>query len=254
MANGRGVVVGASLRAMPEQEVPVDPSQPEGLRSAALLGRSRVAPTTSLSSLRHTILVRLRHDGPSSPEELAAALGASRTGVLQQLRALESAGLVAREAVRHGVGRPRHIYDVTADAQDLFPTNYDGLAAGLLVAIGAVGGDELIDEVFAARRQQLGERIRQRFDERLGTGATLAERTNELARIQDEQGYLCEAIEGDGIIELRECNCAIFDVAIATDAACRAELELFRDVLGANVVRQSHIASGDRCCSYVVSE
>jgi predicted ArsR family transcriptional regulator len=239
---------------MPEQELPVDPSDPEGLRSAALLGRPRTAPITSLSSLRHAILLALRHDGPSSPEQLAAALGASRTGVLQQLRALEGAGLVMREAVRHGVGRPRHIYDVTADAQDLFPTNYDGLAAGLLVAIGAVGGDELIDEVFAARRQQLGERIRRRFDERLGEAASLLDRTRELARIQDEQGYLCEAIETDHVIELRESNCAIFDVARGTEAACRAELELFREVLGANVVRESHIASGDRCCSYRISE
>ncbi len=33
-------------------------------------------------------------------------------------------------------------------------------------------------------------------------------------------------------------------------AACRAELRLFREVLGAKVVRESHIAAGDRCCSY----
>src|SRR5919198_5726840 len=130
--------------------------------------RPSVPMPVSLSSLRHAILVRLRHDGPSSPEQLAAALNASRTGVLQQLRALETARLVARQTVRHGVGRPRHIYDVTPDAQDLFPTNYDGLAASLLVAIGAVGGDELIEDVFAARRRQLGERIRRELRERVG--------------------------------------------------------------------------------------
>jgi predicted ArsR family transcriptional regulator len=239
---------------MPEQELRVGSPDPAGLPLVAPYERPRGVTAASLSSLRHAILVRLRRDGPSSPEQLAAALGASRTGVLQQLRGLEAAGLVAREAVRHGVGRPRHIYDVTADAQDLFPTNYDGLAAALLMAIGAVGGDELIDEVFAARQQQLGERIRQRLDERLGPAATLLDRTRELARIQDEQGYLCEAIDADDGLELRECNCAIFDVARQTDAACRAELELFRDVLGANVVRRSHIASGDRCCSYVIRE
>ena len=31
------------------------------------------------------------------------------------------------QAERHGVGRPRHLYDVTPDAQDLFPADYDGL-------------------------------------------------------------------------------------------------------------------------------
>jgi DeoR family transcriptional regulator, suf operon transcriptional repressor len=214
-------------------------------------GRPRTGAAASVSSLRHTIVVRLRQDGPTSPEQLATALGASRTGVLQQLRALESARLVARQTVRHGVGRPRHIYDVTPEAQDLFPTNYEGLASGLLLAIGAVGGDDLLEEVFAARRRQMGQLIRQRLEERLGPAASLADRVRELAVIQDEQGYLCEATDAaDGAIELRECNCAIYDVAQQTHAACDAELELFRDVLGAQIVRQTHIASGDRCCSY----
>src|SRR5688572_24594004 len=70
------------------------------------------------SGLRRALLLRLRHDGPTSPEDLASQLGVSRTGVLQQLHALEEAGLVSRQAVRHGVGRPRHVYDVTAAAQD----------------------------------------------------------------------------------------------------------------------------------------
>src|SRR5436309_3989649 len=98
------------------------------------------------SSLRRDLLYRLRLDGPSSPDQLAGRLGASRTGVLQQLRALESTNLVSRQTVRHGVGRPRHLYDVTVDAQDLFPSNYDGLAAGLLAAIEAVGGGDLLEQ------------------------------------------------------------------------------------------------------------
>ena len=82
----------------------------------------------------------------------------SRTGVLQQLHALETAGLVSRQAVRHGVGRPRHVYDVTDAAQDLFPTNYDGLASGLLAAIRAIGGEELVDGVFDERRRMTRDR------------------------------------------------------------------------------------------------
>ena len=115
------------------------------------------------SNLRRDLLLRLRLDGPSSPDQLAERVGASRTGVLQQLRALEAARLVSRQTVRHGVGRPRHLYDVTPDAQDLFPSNYDALAAGLLAAIEAIGGDDLLDQVFAARRQQLGDRVRERI-------------------------------------------------------------------------------------------
>ena len=124
------------------------------------------------SALRRELLVRLRRDGPSSPDHLATALGASRTGVLQQLRALEAANLVRRETVRHGVGRPRHVYDVTDHAQDLFPAAYDGLATGLLAAIRLVGGEGLVDEVFEARRRMTTERVRERLAERLPAGAS----------------------------------------------------------------------------------
>ena len=226
-------------------------------RRAAVPTTPPQAPAGSTSAsprvLRREILLRLRRGGPASPDQLAAAIGASRTGVLQQLRALEATHFVSRQTVRHGVGRPRHLYDVTPDAQELFPSNYDGLAAGLLAAIGAVGGDQLVEQVFQARRRQIGERVRRDLDERVGADAPLVDRVRALAVLQDEQGYLADAVlEPDGTIRLREHNCAILDVARGEAAACQAELELFREVLGAEVVRETHIASGDRCCSYRV--
>lgn len=203
------------------------------------------------STLRRSILVHLRQAGPTSPDALAAALGASRTGVLQQLHALEAANLVGHATERHGVGRPRHVYDVTPDAQELFPADYDGFAAGLLKAIDEVGGPDLLEDVFAARRRQIGHRIRETLAGRLQPGASLADRVRELAVIQDEAGYLAEWYVGDdGAVRLRENNCAIYHVAQGTHAACEAELELFRELLGPDVVRETHIASGDRCCTY----
>ena len=223
---------------------------------------SRVGPAPSAppsgappGALRREILIRLRRDGPSSPDQLAAAIGASRTGVLQQLRALEATHFVSRQTIRHGVGRPRHLYDITEDAQELFPTNYDGLAAGLLAAIDAVGGEALIEQIFEARRRQAGERVRSLIDDRVEPSGCLFDRVSALAAIQNEQGYLATAVlDPDGTIRLREHNCAILDVARTQPTACQAEIDLFRDVLGVEVVRESHIVAGDRCCSYHVSD
>jgi predicted ArsR family transcriptional regulator len=153
------------------------------------------------------------------------------------------------------VGRPRHLYDVTADAQDLFPSNYGALAAGLLAAIEAVGGDDLLEQVFAARRRQLGDRVREQVADRIGDGASLFERVRELAVVQADQGYLADTTaDDDGAIWLREHNCAIYHIAQGSPAACQAELELFTEILGADVVREQHIASGDRCCTYRIAE
>jgi predicted ArsR family transcriptional regulator len=229
--------------------MPVPQLGPRADATAPAAGGAAAAP--SGSALRRAILVHLRQAGPTSPDGLATALSASRTGVLQQLHALETANLVGHSTERHGVGRPRHLYDVTPDAQDLFPADYDGLAAGLLAAIAEVGGPDLLEDIFAARRRQIGHRLRQSLAGRVAPDADLVDKVRALAVLQDEAGYLAEWYVGeDGAVRLRENNCAIYHVARETGAACAAELQLFRDILGVEVVRESHIASGDRCCTY----
>jgi len=203
-------------------------------------------------ALRRAILVYLRRTGAASPDAIATAIGASRSGVAGQLRALEGAGLVTRTAVRHGVGRPRHLYDVTPDAQGLFPSNYEGFAAGLIAAIVELGGDDLLEDVMAARSRQAGTALRDGLAAMLPADAPLADRVRELARLQDGLGYLAEVEVGDDAIRLVQHNCAVHAIAVSNGAACRAELAMFRALLGPGVERECHIMDGDRCCTYRV--
>jgi predicted ArsR family transcriptional regulator len=206
-----------------------------------------------LDPTARAIIGLLCESGALSPETVAGRLGLSRTGALLRLRELADRGLVKRHAVRHGVGRPRHLYDVTPAAHASLPAAYDGLATTLLESLVAVGGEELVEAVFRARRQILASRIRARLAERLEHGAPLEARVRELAVIQDDAGYLCRAgLATDGAIELREHHCAILGAADGHDAACRAEAELFAEVLEARVTRISHIPSGDRACAFRV--
>jgi predicted ArsR family transcriptional regulator len=213
------------------------------------------------TSTRKAILFALRRDGPLSPDGLVSRLGISRTAVLQQLRGLESGGLVERRAVRHGVGRPRHLYEVTPEAQVAFPSSYDRLSQSLLQAIESVGGRGMLDEVFRARRALLTETARERLTAEGLADAPLADRVALLARIQDELGYLASAevvrdAEGapTGVVRLSEHNCAIHAIATEHPDACKCEISWFRDVLGARVVRETHIAAGARACKYRIEE
>ncbi len=205
------------------------------------------------SALRREILYALRTAGAASPDQIADTIGASRTGVLQQLHTLELAGLVTKTVLRHGVGRPRHVYDLTVTAQALVPANYGALAEAVLDAVRRIGGEELVQQVFEARRAALKERLQKRLAERLPRSASLWERVSEVASFQDENGYLGRATrEPDGTIRLCEHNCAISAVSGSNQEACDAELALFSEVLGARLVRESHIVSGARSCTYRV--
>ncbi len=200
------------------------------------------------------ILLALRRQGPLSPDLLAAEFRVSRTAILQQLRTLESDGLVQRQSLRHGVGRPRHLYDVTERAQPFLPASYDRLSLSLVDAVGDVGGAELLDRVFEARRAAQVRKIRERFRSRGLGAAPLVVRARELTVIQAEQGYMSELVEDDGTLRLVEHNCPIHEVAAEAPAACEAEVRLFAEVLGVDVVRERHIAGGGRSCVYVFRE
>ncbi len=211
---------------------------------------SRPATLPTPAALRRAILLHLRRNGRCSTDAVAVALGSSRTAVAAQLRALESAGLVAKSVENHGVGRPRNLFDVTAEAQGLFPSNYEGLAGGLIAAILEVGGERLIEDVFAARRRQAEATLRQHLEDALPPDATITDRVVALARVQDSQGYLAEAVVDGDAVRLVQHNCALHDVARNLPAACAAELDLFRGLLGPGLIREQHIGSGDRCCAY----
>lgn len=220
------------------------------VRTSSPLASPSPGPGAS-STLRREVLYSLRTGGPAPPDQIAQSVGASRTGVLQQLRTLETAGLVSRSLNRHGVGRPRHVYDLTPAAQELFPANYGALAQSFLAAIRQIGGEELIKSVFEARRYLLKNRIERRLVENLPPEASLWDRTREVAGYQDETGYLGRAVLGeDGTIRLSEHNCAISGVSGPYPIACEEELRLFGEVLGATVTRECHIASGGRSCTY----
>ncbi|HEY8199398.1 MAG TPA: hypothetical protein VIF44_06465, partial [Candidatus Limnocylindrales bacterium] len=199
------------------------------------------------SSAQQAVLIVIRRIGPASPDALAAAMGISRSAAVAHLRMLAAVGLVSRDVERHGVGRPRHRYDLTAAAQTLLPSNYASLATDLLDALEVVADEAVVDAVFAERRRRQAALIMARFADRGLDEAPLQERVRELAVIQDEQGYLCDcaataargpddARPADGLsaedpivdsragpeaIQMRQANCAIYDVATQHPQACQ---------------------------------
>lgn len=242
----------APVDPLVQAETTVPPTPANG-RRAGRRGRNGDVGPDALDVTDRAILGLLCESGAVSPETVAGRLELSRTGALLRLRELADRGLVERHAVRHGVGRPRHLYDVTPAGHASLPAAYDGLAATLFESIAAVGGDALTRSVLEARRRILAGRLGARLAERLGPDAPLEARVRELATFQDEAGYLCRAeLATDGVLELREHHCAILGVIEGSDAICQTEAELFADVLDARVTRVSHIPSGDRACSFRV--
>ena len=191
----------------------------------------------------------LKVKGPMMADELSKHIEISTVGVRGHLTSLERDGLVSFQTERRGVGRPRYVYSLTDQGDEMFPRTYPQVANGLLDALRSLDGEIAIDRIFEKRTEWLAPQYSSRMMDK-----ALSERVAELAAIRTEEGYMAdwEQVSEDEFL-LREQNCAIFQLANKTPQACSFELELFRRVLdGASVNRDDHMMSGDGMCTYVI--
>lgn len=205
--------------------------------------------TIGTSATRRAILLALLREGPLAPDTLATRVGLSRTAVLHQLRALAAVGLVTRTSLRHGVGRPRHLYDVTAQGQGMIDSRYPGLSRAVVEGIRAVGGPELEAQVLDSICQAQVQRIRRSLEQAGVAEAPLRVRLDHLVAYQASQGFMGEVTNG-AALRLHQRTCPFYRVLEDLPTLCDVQLELLRDALDASVSREASIASGDRCCVY----
>jgi len=200
---------------------------------------------------RRQILGYLKQHGRATVEEIATAIGITSMGVRRHLLALENADLVGMELERRPMGRPTHIYQLTASAEALFPQTYHQLALQILDSIVELEGEHQLAQLFECRKQKLLAAYADRLQ-----GKGLQARVAAVAQIMTENGYMAEWKEMEGGYAIVEHNCAISRVAQCYAQACDCELQFINELLGPDVevTRKSHIASGDICCAYRVRE
>lgn len=203
-----------------------------------------------LASTRNHILKLLRTRGGMTANALAGELHITAMGVRRHLSVLEREEHVQIEMQRRQVGRPTFVYTLTEHAQDLFPKNYHTLANQFLDAVQEQSGENAVQSLFDARMNLLLKQYRPRMDGK----QTLADRIAELAKIQDEAGYMAVWEKTANGFLLKEQNCAIYRIACRFQEACQFEIELFKQLLDADITRVEHQVKGDRTCTYLVRE
>ncbi len=202
----------------------------------------------TLGTSREEIVHQLRGRGGVSADELAAALGVSKQCVRKHLDVLEREGYVEHAAERGDRGRPAHVFRLTGKAEELFPRRYDLLAKAVLRQVGEVWGERGLNTVFCGCAGETIASFRPHL-EGLGFDA----RVRRLTELLAESGYEAEAEKlGDGSYLLTEWNCPQAEVAREYRQLCDQELIVYRELLGAEVFRESRIAGGATRCSYRV--
>lgn len=198
------------------------------------------------------ILFQLKSRGPADTLALAAALAISRQAALQHLERLVAGGLVAFEDQKRGVGRPRRVWSLTEAAQARFPDTHAQLTLEMLEGLRAEFGEAGLERLIA-RREQATSRA---YAEAMASAESLADRVARLAKFRTAEGYMADwSPDPGGGFLLVENHCPICAAAAACQGFCRAELQVFQEVLGpdAKVERTEHILAGARRCAYQIT-
>ncbi|MCB0205138.1 MAG: transcriptional regulator [Anaerolineae bacterium] len=202
--------------------------------------------TLQLQPTRRKILLALKKSGGMTAGELSELLGMTAMGIRRHLTTLERDGLVMFDTQQRGFGRPSYLFELTPQAENLFPKTYHILTNELL---GYLDEDEL-GRIFEQRSQRRIRVGRARL-----SGLDTNEKVAELARMLDEEGYLAEAEQSSpNTWTIHLFNCALLDIAHRFRQACSSELELVRTLLPeAEVQRVHYMMNGDASCTYRIT-
>ncbi len=207
-------------------------------------------------STKDDILTYLLKRGEATAHDLAKHFEVSAQAIRRHLKDLETEELIEHRVVQEGMGRPNHLYQVSAKGRDRFPHKYDEFALSLLNTLSETVGK---DQVGTLLRKQW-ERKALEYRDRVGTGH-LADRVARLVQLRMAEGYMSEWHEvndgdvrqpGSGYV-ITEYNCAISHIAESFPSICGHELEMFQMALGDCSVERTHwLVQGEHRCGYLV--
>jgi len=189
----------------------------------------------------------LRNKQGASIDEMASAVGVTRTAVRQHLAALMRDGLVAGGETRPTGGRPEQLYVLSPQGREEFPRRYSWFAQLLIEAMQREHGT-------SGLRVRLG-RIAAAVVAQIRQGApaigSRREKVQALAGLMDNLGYdahTARDLEGAPTIEAD--NCVFHELATKNPEICHFDLALLSGYTGSKVTLHECMARGGHVCRF----
>ena len=199
-------------------------------------------------STRGQIVTLLRQSG-RTVEDLARALDLTDNGVRAHLAILERDGIVRqRGSVRRssGGGKPAYIYELTEEAEDLFPKAYEPVLSRLLDVLSNRVGSEESEELL----KSVGRRLAEEHSVRTNDAHA---RLESAVEIFNELGGLAELEERDGTLVIRGYSCPLAGVTPDHPEVCRMAETLITELAGVPVYEHCDRGERPRCCFEVAT-
>jgi predicted ArsR family transcriptional regulator len=195
-------------------------------------------------STRGRIVMLLRRSG-RTVEELANSQGLTDNGVRAHLAVLERDGIVRqRGSVRRGSGggKPAYLYELTPEAEELFPKAYEPTLRRLLEVLAERMGPEDTDALLTAVGRGLVE------GKTIPTDGTTRARLEAAVGVLNELGGLAQLEERDGAYLIQGYSCPLAALTPEHPEVCRMAETMLTEVAGVSVYERCERGERPRCC------
>ncbi|HJQ78576.1 MAG TPA: HTH domain-containing protein [Lacipirellulaceae bacterium] len=198
---------------------------------------------------RRKLLMRhlLRNKSGASIDELARAIGVTRTAVRQHLAALLRDALIAPGSERPTGGRPERLFVLTKEGREAFPRHYSWFAQLLIEAIAREHGNSGL----RVRLGRIASAVVAELRQRLPVKASRRQKVEQVSTLMDELGYDARTgkdIAGAPTIEAD--NCVFHELAMKNPEVCQFDLSLLSGLTGSKVDLTECMARGGHVCRF----
>ena len=200
-----------------------------------------------MKSTRDRILQALLRQPRRTINELAEAVGINPISVRHHLTNLQVEGLVAAEEERHGVGRPRLVYALTADGLEKFPTRYLRLTTRLLTQMKESMPGPLVSKLFT----QVADDLASEYAEEM-QGLSLEQRLERVKTLLADEGFTVEWEKAGEQYKIHEISCPYFQIGVNHPEVCAVDQELISKLLALPAEKVQCVLNGSAHCIYVV--
>ena len=212
--------------------------------------------TSPLRSVDLELLRALRACTASSDEgqdsasigQLIESLGVTATAVRQRIERLLDQGLIDREKVVEGRGRPTYRYRLTVEGYRKSGADSVALADAMWREILALPDDSLRSRLIHSIAHRLGRQFAAQIDEQQSFDGKMQELSAVLATRQIDT----TVTEADSLPVLDICSCPYPSLTDASEdrSMCRLEEEAFSQALGTPVQLSMCRLDGDTRCQF----
>ena len=202
-----------------------------------------------MKSTREKIMRELLAFPGSTINDLAEAVGINGISIRHHLTALEAEGLITSSEERHGVGRPRFIYQLSESGVESFPTSFFKFTKRLLTSLKNKFSSDEINTILS----DIGSRIAASYEDELD-GKPFGERITMLPLILSKEGFMVKMEEHDGEYLLKSFSCPYHKIGLDHPEICLMDHQLITQLVSKPVHVVSCIFSGDDHCSYRINK